>query len=613
MIPYLTNNVRGDKKVLLTPTIKLIATLIDNSSDAILARNPDKKIISWNKGAEALLGYTKEEALGKTASQLGMIHFTEAEMKELDESLARTGSWVAEKEYFHKNGGRLVGTVSANIISYGSVTNQSALFIIKDITQQKKLENERRKTIMDSALEAIVGINDLGNITFWNKNAEKLFGWQEEQIIGKKVSETIIPHKYREQHLAGLKKYKETFHGPILNKLVEMTALTKDCNEIPVEMSIVPIKGQEDLSFCAFFRDITERKAVIEETQRNEKRMKRAQEIAHLGNWEIDLKTGIAHWSDEAGRIYGIRTANGGIIDKDWLEMVHPDDRERLIAENEKGKLGWKGASYYHRIVRDDGSIRHLYSESRYEFDHDGNPVILYGISHDITALKKLEEELQEQQRKEQLKLIEVSLKAQEKERTAIGQELHDNVNQILVGTKLLLSSIKPRTSKCRETLATSLDYLQNAINENRRISHELVSPSFEKATLAEKIAVLADTMLKSVGIQATVESEGYTDNCITNDLKVSLYRVIQEQSANIIKYSGARTVKIYIGLSNKSLKLSITDDGRGTDLQKLYDGIGLQNIKSRMSIYHGEVDITTSPGKGFSLAVTIPQSYCNG
>lgn len=599
--------------MLLTPTIKLIATLIDNSSDAILARNPDKKIISWNKGAEALLGYTKEEALGKTASQLGMIHFTEAEMKELDESLARTGSWVAEKEYFHKNGGRLVGTVSANIISYGSVTNQSALFIIKDITQQKKLENERRKTIMDSALEAIVGINDLGNITFWNKNAEKLFGWQEEQIIGKKVSETIIPHKYREQHLAGLKKYKETFHGPILNKLVEMTALTKDCNEIPVEMSIVPIKGQEDLSFCAFFRDITERKAVIEETQRNEKRMKRAQEIAHLGNWEIDLKTGIAHWSDEAGRIYGIRTANGGIIDKDWLEMVHPDDRERLIAENEKGKLGWKGASYYHRIVRDDGSIRHLYSESRYEFDHDGNPVILYGISHDITALKKLEEELQEQQRKEQLKLIEVSLKAQEKERTAIGQELHDNVNQILVGTKLLLSSIKPRTSKCRETLATSLDYLQNAINENRRISHELVSPSFEKATLAEKIAVLADTMLKSVGIQATVESEGYTDNCITNDLKVSLYRVIQEQSANIIKYSGARTVKIYIGLSNKSLKLSITDDGRGTDLQKLYDGIGLQNIKSRMSIYHGEVDITTSPGKGFSLAVTIPQSYCNG
>jgi len=107
------------------------AGIVENSSDAILTRDADKKITSWNKGAELLLGYKREEAIGKTAQELGMIRFTPGEMKELDEALEKSGVWKAEKEYYHRDGNRLYGSVSANVMKdetgqIGSVVLSSA-------------------------------------------------------------------------------------------------------------------------------------------------------------------------------------------------------------------------------------------------------------------------------------------------------------------------------------------------------------------------------------------------------------------------------------------------------------------------------------------------------
>jgi PAS domain S-box-containing protein len=94
----------------------------------------------------------------------------------------------------------------------------------------------------------------------WNPQAAKIFGWKEHEIIGRALADTIIPPQYRDRHLTGMKKYHETGEGPILRTPFEITGMNKLGHEFPIELSVVPIKQKDSEFFCAFIRDITDRK-----------------------------------------------------------------------------------------------------------------------------------------------------------------------------------------------------------------------------------------------------------------------------------------------------------------------------------------------------------------
>ena len=114
--------------------------------------------------------------------------------------------------------------------------------------------------IMNSALDAIICMDKRGLITFWNPQAEKIFGWKADEVMGKPLSDTIIPTEYRARHTRGLEAYVKTGEGRILNTILELSAINKDNAEFPVELTVLPIKQGNDQFFCAFLRDITQRK-----------------------------------------------------------------------------------------------------------------------------------------------------------------------------------------------------------------------------------------------------------------------------------------------------------------------------------------------------------------
>lgn len=496
---------------------------------------------------------------------------------------------------------------------YPSPSGLSIFF--KDINKEREAEEkirkseELRKTIMASALDAIVCIDADSAIIYWNKQAEKLFGWKEEKVLGKNISETIVPERFHAPHRMGLQKYLRTGQGTMLNRLVETTAVNKEGKEFPIELFIVPVKDQDKVSFYSFIRDISERKKAEEEILRSQARMQQAQEIAQLGNWEIDFKTNQPRWSDEMFKIYGLASTKQFVSEDEWLKLIHPDDRKRVKSIINKGKSGSLGAAYHYRIVRPDATIRHLYAISRYELDEAGNPVGIYGINHDITDRVILEEQLHEQQRKEQLNLTAATLEAQEIERNAIGRELHDNVNQILLGTLITLSTLDLRHEKMEKILELAMKYLQKAVEENRNIAHELVSPDFAGQKLLDGIHDVANTMLVRAGIHVIINASGFDEGALVTGLKLALYRIVQEQCTNIVKHSQAKNVSIFLSNEKQTLKMTITDDGKGMDAQKKNDGIGLRNIKSRLSVYNGIVEMQTSHGEGFALIITIPLS----
>jgi PAS domain S-box-containing protein len=267
------------------------------------------------------------------------------------------------------------------------------------------------------------------------------------------------------------------------------------------------------------------------------------------------------------------------------------------------GKI-WRGEF---RNKAKDGSFYWVDATIVPFLNEKGKPYQYLSIRTDITEKKKLEEELFEQQRREQVKMTATALHAQEKERNLIGQELHDNVNQILVGVKLFLSMIKDEPLKHQALIGTCMDSVQQAIAENRKLAHALVTPHFETKNLAEQITDLSEKMLKTSGIDVAIDVVHLHESLLEEQQKLAAYRIAQEQCANITKYSEARSVNIFLRTSDHLFRMVIADDGIGMETNKNTKGIGLKNIKGRLGIFNGEVKIKTAPGKGFELEITMP------
>jgi two-component system sensor kinase FixL len=135
---------------------------------------------------------------------------------------------------------------------------------------REALQSEKKKieAIIEHALDAVVVMDDEGRITAWNPQAESIFGWKEPEVLGFKMSERIIPPRYREAHEKGLQHFLSTGEGPFLNKRIELTALRRNGNEFPVELSVCPFRIGNQYIFSGFIRDITEHERAEEEFQR---------------------------------------------------------------------------------------------------------------------------------------------------------------------------------------------------------------------------------------------------------------------------------------------------------------------------------------------------------
>ena len=136
-----------------------------------------------------------------------------------------------------------------------------------DVSELKRAQNtvisneDRNQMILNSALDAVIIIDTDNRITFWNAKAEIIFGWKSEEVLGKIMSDVIIPKRYRKKHEKGMKNHVKGFGGTIVNGIIEFPALNKNNEELPIEFSILPIYDKGTIiNYCSFIRDITSRK-----------------------------------------------------------------------------------------------------------------------------------------------------------------------------------------------------------------------------------------------------------------------------------------------------------------------------------------------------------------
>lgn len=123
-----------------------------------------------------------------------------------------------------------------------------------------RAQEERTRMVVDKAFDAIVSAGIDGRIIEWNAQAESIFGWSRAEAVGRSLSETIIPPRYRDTHSAGLARFVASGEGPVLNRRIEIQGVGQDGREIPIELAITPIRVGDSYVFNAFLRDISERK-----------------------------------------------------------------------------------------------------------------------------------------------------------------------------------------------------------------------------------------------------------------------------------------------------------------------------------------------------------------
>jgi len=275
----------------------------------------------------------------------------------------------------------------------------------RDITDKKIAEKniadseEKRRLIMNAALDAIICIDTKGLITFWNPQAEKIFGWQNSEVNGRVLSETIIPERFRQMHNKGMDAYKETGRGPALNVLLELSAIDRNGNEFPVELTVLPIKQGTEEFFCAFIRDITKRKKDMDAIHSSNERYNMVLKATHDSVWDWDLLTNkVERGEKKLETLYGHKAWEPHEVDKHWNSYAHAEDWARVTQRrnnifNDPLQNYWEDE---YRFLRTDGGYGYVTDRGYIIRDENGKAIRMIGASNDISERKTTEEALKD-------------------------------------------------------------------------------------------------------------------------------------------------------------------------------------------------------------------------
>lgn len=222
----------------------------------------------------------------------------------------------------------------------------------------------------------------------------------------------------------------------------------------------------------------------------------------------------------------------------------------------------------------------------------------------------KQENQLQEEVIKEREKGLEAVITATEEERKRIAKDLHDGIGQQLSGLKLawqkLSSDLQPKASQEAERMDELGDILDETCSEVRSISHQMMPKALSEMGL---VPAIDDMLRKSIGpteIQYRFE-HFKAEGRFKESIEIGLYRICQELINNVIKHSGATELSVQLFRNKDHLVMVVEDNGKGFDMAKSADGIGLMNISGRLNSVHGDVNYEPSPGSGTVATIRVP------
>jgi PAS domain S-box-containing protein len=245
-------------------------------------------------------------------------------------------------------------------------------------------------------------------------------------------------------------------------------------------------------------------------------------------------------------------------------------------------------------------------------FDIAGNVTLLIPEGRDITEKIKMEKEMEQQIISRQKEILNAGISGQEKQRREVARELHDNVNQILATIKVYLQLANENENLRQSLINKSYENVSYAIEEVRKLSKALAPPTLDDETLIEAIDQMVKDMTLSMLFEISFSHKKFKEDLLNNEEKMTIYRIAQEQLTNILKYAGAKKIEIVLSTTKTEVTLKISDNGIGFDISLRTPGTGIRNMMNRVESHNGKFNITTSPGSGCCLQVSLPLTQNN-
>jgi len=476
--------------------------------------------------------------------------------------------------------------------------------LIEELEEKNKLidqraEEEIRKSenmyreLFEQGADAITLVDNDRKFKRVNSKACEMFGYSEEEFLSLNLEDIIAPQNLVENpvDLEALKTYKTVLRERIL--------IRKDRTVFPAEINVRMLANG---SFQSFIRDVSERKKAEQELMEAESKFRTLIEQSLIGVYII-VDGRFGYVNPQFAQIFGYTQEE--LIHSYAIDIVvHPDDiarvnenvRIRMAGEKDSIRYEAKGRKKNGEVIQ----MEIFGSKALY----GGRPAII-GVLLDMTENKLLQQQVLEQRIQEQKKITRAVLEAEEKERNRIGQELHDNVNQILAGTRLYLELAAKDDKNEKKLITNSLELINQAIEEMRSLSKSQVTP-FKGTSLEDLIYLLVEKLCIGSSIETKI-NYSINNQLLEDGLKLNIYRIIQEQITNILKHANASQITISLKDDLAFIYISIEDNGKGFDPEQKRNGIGVSNMLNRVESFNGELRIDSSPGNGCSLQIKVP------
>lgn len=291
-----------------------------------------------------------------------------------------------------------------------------------------------------------------------------------------------------------------------------------------------------------------------------------------------------------------------------WETHIHPDDLQRVLRQFEAAMKA--GINYWreeYRALTVKGEIRHVLHSVYVMKDDWGTAYGVIGAIQDLTEFRTLEQEYHQQQIRQKMELTRSVINAEEKERNRWAEELHDNIAQMLSVATLYAGSLQQGDKDTPVLAARIKEMLELSVQEIRQLSANLKPPVFKEELLKDAIDSLIRYITRVKAVHFSVQVTEEADQLLEEEQKLMVYRIVQEQVNNIIKHAAATSIDIHVEASDESALVHIRDNGRGFDVQNQPEGTGIRNIRSRLELFQGQLQIQSAPGKGCELKAGFP------
>jgi PAS domain S-box-containing protein len=337
-----------------------------------------------------------------------------------------------------------------------------------------------------------------------------------------------------------------------------------------------------------------------------------AQKISHLGSWEIDLETGQLQCSDEFFRICGMEPQSRKIDFEFTQNIIHPEDQAAAKSAVKAALIENKPYRVEKRIIRPDGTIRHILSQGEVILMEQKVPKRGIGAFLDITELRKAEEALR-QSHEELRDLAAHQDKLKEEERKRIARELHDELGGLLTGIKAYLSILvredRKDSEQATELLLETSGIADMAMRAVQRIVNDLRPSVLDQFGVWAAIRWYVERIVQRNGLACICEIDE-TAEALLLDVEHStlLFRICQEALTNVIKHSQASVVTIRAFCESEILTIEIEDNGKGFDAGHLKGRTswGISGMHERALQFKGKLSIQSAAGAGTVVRLSL-------